>query len=60
MEKKPRTVGFQLRLPENLKKWIEEESSRNERSLNNEIVYRLKKDYLAALDEEDKDNFLNR
>lgn len=33
---------FPLRMPNELRQWLESSAQKNERSLNNEIVYRLK------------------
>lgn len=34
-------VGYALRLPPDLKVWLEQQAKANRRSLNSEIVYRL-------------------
>ncbi len=37
------TKVISLRVPEELKRWIDDEAAKNCRSLNNEIVFRLMK-----------------
>jgi predicted HicB family RNase H-like nuclease len=44
-------LQIRVRLPKDLREWIEMEAERNERSLNGEIVYRLKKSREAQNEE---------
>jgi Arc-like DNA binding dprotein len=39
--------GYALRLPPELKAWLEEQARANRRSLNSEIVFRLEQSRLA-------------
>lgn len=41
MPSQPIAKTFNLRMPADIRKWLEDEARRNMRSLNNEIVFKL-------------------
>ena len=46
---------LQLRLPEDVKKWLEEEALRNDRSMNGQVVAILKEKMVEKLTVNDKE-----
>ena len=51
------TVQLKVRLPESLRRWLERDAARNQRSMNSEIVDRLRRSFQS---DEDKTTLIAR